>query len=175
MNKTLILIRHAKSAHAPPLRSDFERPLSERGLRDAPLIGRHLREALALSPDCLISSPARRALTTATLIREAAGWQKVPFQEEPRIYEAPLETLTAVVRDIPDKFNEVVLFGHNPGFESLANWLCGKNVIEGLRTGGVVILDTALNRWDAATSGAASLRHYVYPALIGGGKNAPGT
>ena len=134
--KKLTLIRHAKSTHQLPLVQDFHRPLNDRGLRDAPLIGKHLKKAHHFAPDCLITSPAGRARTTALLIAGDIGFPAEDLQEEPRIYEAPLRVLTGVVRHLPDTIHHAVLVGHNPGLELLANWLCGPQTITGLRTVG---------------------------------------
>lgn len=170
--KRLTLIRHAKSDHGAPLLQDFQRPLSARGLRDAPLIGRHLKAAHAFGPDVMITSPARRAATTASLVLEAAGLEAEGLQEEPRIYEAPLRSLVEVVHGLPETAGHAVLFGHNPGLELLANWLCGAQAIEGLRTGGVILLQMDLHHWSNAAPRTGTLLTYFYPAQIGGGKEA---
>lgn len=170
--KRLTLIRHAKSSHHLPLVQDFHRPLNERGLRDAPLIGKHLKKAHHFAPDCLITSPAGRARTTASLIAGEIDFPAVELQEEPRIYEAPLRDLTAVVRHLPDTIQHAVLVGHNPGLELLANWLCGPQTITGLRTGGVAMMELTIGSWSETDPGCGSLLTYFYPAQIGGGKQA---
>ncbi len=172
--KHLTLIRHAKSSHDEALCRDFDRPLSSRGLRDAPLLGRHLREAHAFAPDALITSPARRALTTATIIRQEAALTHLLLQEEPRIYEAPLRDLLAVLRALPEPLRHPVFFGHNPGLELLANHLCGPSTVHGLRTGGTLILALPDLPWPQVGPGTATLLTHLYPALIGGGKDAHG-
>lgn len=170
--KCLTLIRHAKSGHDAPLLQDIRRPLSARGLRDAPLIGRHLKSTHHFTPDLVITSPALRCVTTATLVLEAAGLEATHLQEEPRIYEAPLRSLVEVVRQLPDTAGHAVLFGHNPGLELLANWLVGTPSIEGLSTGGVILLQVDVGLWSDAGGGSATLLNYFYPGQIGGGKQA---
>ena len=172
--KQLTLIRHAKSAHDHVLLRDFDRPLSDRGLRDAPLVARHLKEIQQSAPDALITSPALRARTTAEIIRREAALTHLPLTEEPRIYEAPVDTLAAVLRGIPDTFGDVLLFGHNPGLENLANWLCGQRAVYGLRTAGVILLELDVPVWQETGLGCAKLLTYFYPAQIGGGKDAHG-
>jgi phosphohistidine phosphatase len=76
------------------------------------------------------------------------------------------------VRGLPHGKNHVVLFGHNPGFEMLANWLCGQRAISGLRTGGVIQLALQVDVWTLADAACASLISYTWPAQIGGGKDA---
>ena len=170
--KYLTIIRHAKSTHDNPLLTDFQRPLSPRGLRDAPLIGHHLKTAHAFAPDALITSPALRAATTAAIVIRSAGLDTAMLTEEPRIYEAPLRGLVSVLHGIPDEIRHAALFGHNPGFEMLANWLCGSRNITALRTGGVIMLHLDIPAWSGADVKSASLHTYFYPAQIGGGKDA---
>lgn len=168
--KQLTLIRHAKSSHDLAMVQDFDRPLSARGLRDAPLIGQHLAKEPSFHPDALISSPALRALTTASIIQREAGLHALPLEMEPRIYEAPLRDLLDVVHGIAPQTRHAVLFGHNPGLEMLANFLCGARVINGLRTGGVIRLSLNAPTWKEADFKTAVLDDYLFPSLIGGGK-----
>lgn len=168
--KYLTLIRHAKSSHDNPALRDFERPLNSRGRRDAPAIGRHLDEAFAFSPDCIISSPASRAINTARLIVKEIGHDPWSIKQDERIYEAPVTALLEVVRDVKDEVNQLALVGHNPGLEDFCNWLCGSRVVAGLRTGGVLMLELNVFSWKEVTEGKARLREYFFPAMIGAGK-----
>ena len=80
--KKLLLLRHAKSSWGAADLTDFERPLNERGRRDAPLVGEFIREQ-GLRPDLVISSPAQRTRETIALVIEAAGIEvaeRVPHQ-----------------------------------------------------------------------------------------------
>ena len=58
--KTLLILRHAKSSWNYPELSDYDRPLNRRGKRDAPRMGKHLREH-GLIPDRILTSSAKRA------------------------------------------------------------------------------------------------------------------
>jgi phosphohistidine phosphatase len=94
--KTLVLVRHAKSAWDSPGLDDHERPLAERGLRDAPEMGRRLAER-GLVPDVIRSSTAVRARTTAKLMAQALGVGADRVQLDERLYGAmPEEILTVV-------------------------------------------------------------------------------
>ena len=170
--KKLTLIRHAKSDHPPEIGRDFDRPLSARGLRDAPLIGQHLLEKHAFSPDRIISSPANRAYTTASLVRSAAGLTHLPIIEAPDIYEADSRSLAGVIAAISNHYQHPVLFGHCPGLENLANWLCARRLSHSLPTGGIIMLELAINSWAELDLGCATLLHYILPSEIGGGKDA---
>ena len=122
--KQLILLRHAKSSWADPGQPDFERPLNERGQADAPRMGAFLRDAL-LRPECIVSSPARRALQTAEAVRAAWGDEAPPLSEEPRIYEATTGDLQGVIEDRLADCDRLMLVGHDPAISSLLARLTG--------------------------------------------------
>src|SRR5688572_19085866 len=111
--KTLYVLRHAKSSWNDPHLSDFDRPLNDRGERTAPFIGKLMRDR-GLIPDVVISSPARRALETAKLVREAAGIEPDILFDE-RIYEASPQALRQVAAEADDLLASIMLVGHNPG------------------------------------------------------------
>ena len=121
MNKELLLLRHGKSDWGMDT-ADYNRPLNNRGKRNAQQIGEWLNEK-KLAPDLIISSPALRALTTAEIVCEAMGLPADSIQTDKNIYEASLPALQQVLLDIPDSIERLLLVGHNPGFESLLNYL----------------------------------------------------
>ncbi|MES2709620.1 MAG: histidine phosphatase family protein [Verrucomicrobiota bacterium] len=173
--KRLTLIRHAKSSHDNPAMRDFDRPLNARGRRDAPAIGRHLDETHDFLPDLVLSSPATRAITTARMIAKETALDEWAIRQDERIYEAPVSSLAAVVRELSDHFQHVAIFGHNPGMEDFTNWLCGHPAVTGFRTGGVVFLELDLESWSGLHAGTAVLKDYLFPAMIGAGKESEPT
>lgn len=123
--KTLFLVRHAKSSRDDPSLPDRERPLDERGLRDAPAMGKRLAER-KVKPDLLVSSPAVRALTTAHLIADELGYARDDIAIDDRLYASSADDLLGVVRVLDNKLGTVMLFGHNPEFTDLAQRLSGE-------------------------------------------------
>ena len=123
--KTLFLVCHAKSSRDDPSLPDRERPLDERGLRDAPAMGKRLAER-KIKPDLLVSSPAVRALTTAHLIADELGYARDDIAIDDRLYASSADGLLAVVRVLDNKLGSVMLFGHNPEFTDLAQRLSGE-------------------------------------------------
>jgi len=115
--KTLVLLRHAKSSWDDSSLRDFDRPLAERGIKDAPRIGRAIKER-ALAPDLIVCSTAVRARQTLDLVSKGAGFECEKKFEEP-VYGASSAELMKLVRGLPDSASTVVLVGHNPGFEDL--------------------------------------------------------
>ena len=115
-SRRLVLLRHAKSAW--PDVADSERPLSDRGRRDAPAMGRWLRDADYL-PDVVLCSPARRTRETWDLVAGELGAEPT-VSYEPRIYEATALSLLHLLREAGGKHRTVLLIGHNPGLVELA-------------------------------------------------------
>lgn len=118
--KTLFLIRHAKSSWDDPSLPDHERPLNDRGKRDAPMMGERLAER-GVTADLIISSPAVRALTTAEIIAKKIGYKRKNIVVDARIYGARPDTLLYVIQELDDAYARVMLFGHNPELTELAH------------------------------------------------------
>ena len=121
--RRLVLIRHAKSDY-PPGVPDHDRPLNDRGRRDAPEVGRwlggHLGWSGGAAPLVLVSS-AVRAQQSWTLAQQhlPAAWSAATTRTEPLIYEASVRTLLAIVSSVPTDVLTVVMVGHNPGLADL--------------------------------------------------------
>ena len=120
--KTLFLVRHAKSSRDDPTLPDRDRPLDDRGRRDAPRMGKRLAKR-DVKPDLLLSSPALRALTTAQLIADEIGFERKAIAVDDRLYASSPDDLLAVIRALDNKLDRVMLFGHNPEFSELAHRL----------------------------------------------------
>ena len=125
--KTLFLVRHAKSSRDDPSLPDRERPLDDRGKRDAPKMGKRLAKRDA-KVDLLVSSPAVRALTTAHLIADEIGYKRKDIVVDDRLYANSPDDLLAVIRALDNKLDRVMLFGHNPEFSDLAHRLSSEIV-----------------------------------------------
>lgn len=125
--KSLFLVRHAKSSKDDPTLADRDRPLADRGLKEAPKMGKRLAKR-DVKPDLLVSSPALRALTTAQLIAEEIGYERNDIVLDDRLYESSADGLLAVIRVLDKKLDRVMLFGHNPEFTDLAHRLSSEIV-----------------------------------------------
>ena len=125
--KTLFLVRHAKSSRDDPSLPDRERPLDDRGKRDAPQMGQRLARR-HVKPDLLVSSPALRALTTAHLIADEIGYRRKDIVVDDRLYASSRDGLLTVVRALDNRLDRVMLVGHNPEFSDLAQQLSSETV-----------------------------------------------
>lgn len=121
MMKKIILLRHAKSDWGDPSLVDFDRPLSPRGIKDAPGIGQALKDE-GLYPTYVSCSPARRTIETWKRLHEKWG-EPVTFDLEEAIYMAGPATLLGLIQRIDDSHDTVMLIGHNPGMHLFARQL----------------------------------------------------
>ena len=161
MGRTLILVRHAKSSWKHEGLSDFERPLNNRGFKNAPEMGRRLVDE-NLSIETIISSPALRAITTAELIAEELAFNIQKIEQNEQIYEASLTTLIDFVRGIDNNSHRVMLVGHNPGFTVLCNYLSDAR-IDNMPTCSIAQIHFDIDRWDSISEHAGSLVGFDYP------------
>lgn len=151
--KTLLILRHAKSSKDDPSLDDHARPLNDRGNRDAPRMGRLLRE-LDLVPDRVVSSTAVRARTTAEAAAKASGYEgKVELESS--LYLASPEEYLEVLRGLPKKAERVLVVGHNPGLERLLDVLARKR--EELPTAALARVTLPIDDWKDLKPGKATL------------------
>ena len=120
--KTLFLIRHAKSSWDDTALPDKDRPLDDRGRRDAPKMGKRLAKR-DVEPDLILSSPARRALTTAEVIAKKLDYELEDIVLDDRLYAGGADDLLNVIHKLGDELERVMLFGHNPELTELAHRL----------------------------------------------------
>jgi phosphohistidine phosphatase len=161
--KTLYIVRHAKSSWDDSELSDFERPLNERGKRDAPDMGERLHER-GLKPDGVISSPARRAFSTAKRICKVLGFNKEKIRTDRRLYHADDEMMLSVLREVKSDLNVVMFFGHNPGLTDFVNSVAGEEMnIDNVPTCGVVAFSFEVNSWSDVNWGTGKLLFFDYP------------
>ncbi len=158
--RLLTLIRHAKSDWSDAALSDFERPLNSRGKKNAPLMGQRMVQNGTI-PDLLISSSAKRARKTASLIAREIGIAKAEIRLEEQLFDAKERTLQAFIKGLPEK-QHIGLIGHNPGLSELATWLC-KDAPEWLPTCAVLTLELNIDSWDELKKGCGQVKNYDYP------------
>lgn len=121
--KTLLILRHAKSSWNYPELSDHDRPLNNRGKRDAPLVGQLLADE-DLVPELILSSSAARARSTAKLVADYCGYDD-EIQLVRDLYHAGPETFYEIISRVPDSKGRIMVVGHNPGIEELLEDLTG--------------------------------------------------
>lgn len=163
--KTLLLIRHAKSDWDNANLSDFERPLNERGKHDAPVMGQRLYER-NIPINIFISSPAKRAKSTATLIAAEydVAKEKIVFVDD--LYLATMAVFQNVVQHIDDRFQCAAIFSHNPGITDFANTLTNAR-IDNMPTCSVFAVQIHTDQWSDVLNAESEFLFFDRPA--GGG------
>ena len=160
--KTIYLLRHAKSSWKDESLSDIERPLNGRGKKAAETMGAFLKREKILV-DLVLSSSAVRARQTIDRVLVAANIvTDVRFDE--RIYEAGVQRLVEIVRQIENGKKNVVLVGHNPGFEELLEWLTG--TIERMQTGALAKIGLKTSSWNSISEKSGTLEWIVRPKQL---------
>ena len=144
--KILTIVRHAKSSWKDTSLSDKKRPLNGRGERDAPEMGRRILEH-GIRPSLIVSSPAVRAWTTAKAVADAINYPREFLHKEDALYLASLNEILDVVIAQENGFNNLMMFGHNPGFTDFANFLV-PGLTNNLPTAGVVSVEIDQDDWN---------------------------
>jgi len=169
--KTLTLLRHAKSSWGDPSRSDFDRPLNDRGRKAARAMGREMRR-LRLAYDLILASPAARVTETLNELAQGYGGAVATVQDE-RIYLASPDTLLTLVRAVGDDLRSLLLVGHNPGMGLLALRLGRPGGLHDLiaakyPTGALTEIAFEVEHWRDVAEGTGTLARFIRPRdLVG--------
>ncbi|MCX2584220.1 SixA phosphatase family protein [Pedobacter sp. MR22-3] len=159
MAKQLLLVRHGKSDWGNLDLKDFDRPLNKRGKENAPEMAERLLKR-GFKFDLMVSSPAKRAKSTAKFFAEAYQFDQIQF--EASIYEANTQALLKVINSLDDDANTVIMFGHNPGFTDLANALSDADIYN-IPTAGMVLISFPFDSWAMVSKGTGDLVFFDYP------------
>jgi phosphohistidine phosphatase len=141
------MIRHAKSSWANPLQSDFDRPLNERGKRDAPEMGEILKRE-GLKPDLIICSTAKRTRQTAKRIAEVLDYDMDNVRWEEKLYHCIPSVFEELLFELSDKIKTVFIIAHNPGITEFVNELSPDFSIDNMPTCGVVGARFKAEEWN---------------------------
>ena len=149
--KQLILVRHAKSEWGDEGLKDIDRPLNERGYKDAYILSEWFFNNHEV-PKQFISSDATRALSTAFIFARSLNYPTNEVIIEPRIYESNEKTLKDIVSKIDNSLEYVIVFGHNPGITNFVNELNDGLDFDNIPTCGIISLMFDMKNWkDIAT------------------------
>ena len=147
--KRLYLIRHAKSSKDIAGTEDKERPLSKRGKIEVRYVDKRLKK-YGIVAQALYSSPARRALDTAKAIAKKIGFPRKKIKVVNSLYNSNIPKLMKVIKKIDNRVESVIVFGHNPEFLNLVNYLTPRTIRE-FPTCGVFGIDFSIDSWKSAS------------------------
>lgn len=156
-------MRHAQSADKQHSQHDKDRELTTTGMREAATIGHFLKKN-NYDVDLIISSAARRAESTATVIHGILNLQsEITINEE--LYEASVRNLMEAVTRLDDDFKNILIIGHNPYISYFAEHLT-KAEIGNMETAGLVSIRFEISKWEEATEDIGSFENYIHPSII---------
>ena len=142
----LTLVRHAKTEPARSDQEDWDRMLEPRGQRDAPEMARRLKQ-YDPKPDRVLSSPAVRAIATATIMVRELGVPAQKVQQDERLYLASPKDMLAVIRELGGRSRHLMVVGHNPGITEFADRISGERSVDNLPTCAVYTLQFEIKDW----------------------------
>jgi phosphohistidine phosphatase len=160
-SKQLLLIRHAKSSWDDLTISDFERPLNDRGKKDAPEMAKRLVDK-KIKIDALVSSPAKRAKKTCKYFEKEFDISKDDIIFESKLYEAGTENFFEVVKNLKNKWDNVAIFSHNPGITDFANSLTNEK-IDNIPTCGIFAVKIKSKHWSDFKDAEKEFLFFDYP------------
>jgi phosphohistidine phosphatase len=162
--KSLLLIRHAKSDWNDPSLDDFDRPLNERGKKDAPLMAQRLVDK-KIKIDAILSSPAKRAAKTARVFAEALGKKKDSIIFEEKLYLASVDTFFKVISVVDNTNDCIAVFSHNNGLTDFANQLTDTR-IDNIPTCGIFAIKIEGSSWEEIRKAKKEFWFFDYPKSI---------
>jgi phosphohistidine phosphatase len=163
MDRHLFIIRHGKSSW-DSIVDDLDRPLTDRGIRNAYEMAARLQEQ-ALVPELVYSSPANRALHTAAIMSRVWKLDDQQIHINSNLYMPEVEDIAVTVFGVPDEVTSVAVFGHNPGFTQFANRFM-KKPVDNVPTAGVVVVSMKLDSWSDLYNGRVKRVIFDYPKNI---------
>jgi phosphohistidine phosphatase len=159
--KQVILVRHAKSSWNNLALMDEERPLNERGQRDAPEMAHRLLSN-NIQIDSFISSPAKRAIQTASIFAKVYSKPVSSIIQIPALYLAEPEVFEEVIINVNNSINTIALFSHNPGITSFANRLTNVRV-DDMPTCSIYAIKSTILQWSDFPNSIKEFWFFDYP------------
>ena len=164
VQKTLYLVRHAKSSWKDSSLSDRDRPLNKRGRRSAPDMGSRMANQ-GHRPDLIVSSPAKRAITTARMIALEVDYDLMDIVTDENLYFSGISGMANVLQDIDDRYQKVMMVGHNPTITGLMNTLGDKSVAN-MPTCAIAVIGFDIASWVDLYSTGGELLDYDFPKSV---------
>ncbi|HEU4717497.1 MAG TPA: histidine phosphatase family protein [Bacteroidia bacterium] len=158
--KTLWLIRHAKSSWNHGSITDIERPLSDRGYKDAGEMAERIKKHI-VAP-VLVSSPAIRAFSTAIIFSRHLGYDLSRIRISNLLYASGVDQYFSVIRRLEDEFQSALLFGHNPVISDVLNVTAGLQMDE-MPTAAVAGIEYDIDSWKKLPLQTGKLTLFDFP------------
>lgn len=164
-NKTIYLVRHAKSSWKDASLGDRDRPLNKRGQRAAPDMGQRMARQ-GHKPSLIISSPANRALTTAKIIAGEIGYDVNEIDVEEKLYFSGQRQMLKLMAGLDNRHASAMMVGHNPAMTWFMNYL-GDTSVANMPTCAIAIIGFQVDSWADVLSTRGTLLGYDFPKGTG--------
>lgn len=162
--KHIYFIRHAKSSWSTQVQKDIDRPLNQRGKRDAPFMADMLVKK-GVQIDGIIKSPAQRITETVIPFIKAFSIEEENVLTENQIYEGSIYDILDVVHSAVEDWESIMIFGHNPAMSYVADYFGGKDVVS-MPTCGILKVKSKAKDWAAVNASNSKITSFYYPKLF---------
>ncbi|HOJ63411.1 MAG TPA: histidine phosphatase family protein [Spirochaetota bacterium] len=163
--KEILLLRHAKSSWEDLNIEDFDRPLKKRGINDTIIMAEYIKQS-DLIPEYIICSDARRTRETLSILLEKIN-SKIETLYTRKIYEADVSDILEVIYETDNKFNRIMIVGHNPGMEETVVALTKKSFpFPKFSTCGLAYLKLDIDDWKNIKKSKANLELFKNPKMF---------
>ena len=159
--KTVIIVRHAKSSLDFNDIPDLKRPLTEKGKKNTKKVIDYLLER-NIRVDYILSSHAVRAIETAKILAHALNYTKEDIKSDPQLYFSDSKGILNQFYDLPDRFNTVMIVGHNPAMTDFVNRYLSEPV-DHLPTSGIVSIAFMTEDWDQVPKADFEINFVLFP------------
>mgnify|MGYP006081297549 CR=1 FL=1 len=159
--KRLYVVRHAEASWDNKFLSDYERPLKKEGIKDAQQIGTYLNSK-KYAPECLLYSTAKRTTETAEIIYNILNDNSIDLIDNKSLYESSLNEVLQILSTINNKYNSILIVGHNPTITMLINQISDTK-IDHVPTSGTAVIDFNSDNW---INLSGNLVEFVYPKKL---------
>lgn len=164
MSKQLLLVRHAKSSWADFSVKDFDRPLNDRGKKDAPVMAKRLLDK-KIAIDAFVSSPAKRARKTAEYFAVEYDRPKKAIIFIDELYLATPEVFATVIGQVSDEYDTIAVFSHNNGITDYANTLTDTRIDE-MPTCSIFAVKAPVQSWSGFENAKKEFWFFDYPKSV---------
>jgi phosphohistidine phosphatase len=169
--RRLLLLRHAKAERLQSGGRDHDRILAKRGREDAVAVGAYLVRHKLIPDQALVSTSARTRETWGLVAK--AFSKPPPVEFESMIYEAEPEAILNAIRATEPKARTLLVVGHNPGMQQLAEILIAsgdvearQRLLEEFPTSAFATISFATDNWDGVHANGGRLEHFVTPQTL---------
>ena len=157
--KNLFLLRHAKSSWDNAALTDFDRPLSKRGISNAILLSEHIQKH-DITFDLVLSSPSERTQSTLDLVLSSLDYFPTITLKE-SIYHGSPSSLAQLIKEQDDEIKNLLIIGHNPGLHILTEQLTNQSIVKFPTCAFAKI--TNFNHWKDIDAGILNLESLITP------------